>query len=298
MHIKSSVSGFFLLLIVFSGSGCVTQIRNLTPVDIRANPSDIYTFSYAAIFPRQGPERLSTEGIIVINGESYQMSPSEIGENVFEYDFRMPPGLTDVKYYYILKYDFHANGRLKTKEFYTDIYRSRLVNRYVVQMLSDRAPVGAKVAVVGQGFSRHDVLVIGSVVVPTEYISPVSINFIVPSLPAGRTYKVALRTGEGDIVFGNFRIDNARLNVLPERLSLAPSESTIMVFSLDFEAPPGGFYIDVTTDVPASIIMPEVVIPAGARTVNVPVRGGEIGSGSLYVEVPGFNAVTIPLSVY
>ena len=298
MNIKSSISAFFLLLIVLTGGGCGTQITNLTPVDIRANPSDIYTFSYAAIFPRLGPKRLSTEASIVINGESFQMSPSEIGENVFEYEYQMSPGLTELKYYYILKYDFRAGGNLKTREFFTDIYRSRLVNRYVVQLLSDRAPVGAKVAVVGQGFSPHDVLVIGSVVVPTQFVSPVSLDFFVPSVPAGRTYQVALRTGEGDIAIGNFRVDSARLQVLPERISLAPGESTMMVFSLEFEAPPGGFYIDVTTDVPASIIMPEVIIPEGARSVNVPVEGGNFGSGSLFVEVPGFKPVAIPLSVY
>ena len=88
--------GFILLLLLFLSSGCVTQITNLTPQQVVANPSGIYTFSYSATFSQLPPNRLATEGIIVINGKSFQMSRSQIGENVFEYDYKMPSGTTEV----------------------------------------------------------------------------------------------------------------------------------------------------------------------------------------------------------
>ena len=40
--------------------------------------------------------------------------------------------------------------------------------------------------------------------------------------------------------------------------------------------------IDVRTDVPDSIIMPEVMVPANATSVTVPVQGGKTGTGSLF----------------
>ena len=51
------------------------------------------------------------------------------------------------------------------------------------------------------------------------------------------------------------------------------------------------------TDIPESIIMPEVFIPEGARSVNVPVEGGIPGVGKLFVEVPGLKTVVIPVVV-
>ncbi|MEM9227622.1 MAG: hypothetical protein AAGA45_06610, partial [Verrucomicrobiota bacterium] len=51
------------------------------------------------------------------------------------------------------------------------------------------------------------------------------------------------------------------------------------------------------TDSPQSIIMPEVVIPEGAKSVSVPMEGGIPGTGTLFVEAPGFNAIKVPVSV-
>ena len=41
---------------------------------------------------------------------------------------------------------------------------------------------------------------------------------------------------------------------------------------MDNPAPMGGLYINVTTDIPSSVIMPEVIIPETARTVNIAVQ--------------------------
>ena len=50
-------------------------------------------------------------------------------------------------------------------------------------------------------------------------------------------------------------------------------------------------------NVPASVIMPEAHIQAGARTANIPVKGGQPGSGNLFIKVPGLKEVTVPIKV-
>jgi len=62
-------------------------------------------------------------------------------------------------------------------------------------------------------------------------------------------------------------------------------------------APEGGLPISISTDRPESIIMPEVVIPAGAQTVSVPIQGGVGGSGIILATAPGFKDLEIPLQV-
>jgi hypothetical protein len=53
----------------------------------------------------------------------------------------------------------------------------------------------------------------------------------------------------------------------------------------------------VTTDIPDSVIMPEVVVPTGSSSVTVTVQGGRPGSGSLVLKGYGAGTVTIPVTV-
>ena len=62
-------------------------------------------------------------------------------------------------------------------------------------------------------------------------------------------------------------------------------------------APPGGLLLDLTTDVPESVIMPEVIVPDGQNSVTVTVEGGRPGTGSLYLKGYDTGEVTIPVSV-
>jgi hypothetical protein len=43
--------------------------------------------------------------------------------------------------------------------------------------------------------------------------------------------------------------------------------------------------------------MPEVFIPAGARTTSVSLRGDAPGSGKLYIQAPGQAEIVIPIRV-
>jgi hypothetical protein len=53
----------------------------------------------------------------------------------------------------------------------------------------------------------------------------------------------------------------------------------------------------VTTDIPASIIMPEVIIPGGQRSTSVTIEGGEPAQGNIFVEVQGYSEVILPVTI-
>jgi hypothetical protein len=59
----------------------------------------------------------------------------------------------------------------------------------------------------------------------------------------------------------------------------------------------GGQLLDITTDVPDAVIMPEVVIPAGQNSVSVTVEGGKAGSGSLFLKGYGAGELSVPVTV-
>jgi hypothetical protein len=59
----------------------------------------------------------------------------------------------------------------------------------------------------------------------------------------------------------------------------------------------GGLLVDVTTDIPESVIMPEVIIPQGSNTTTVSVEGGRPGTGSLFIRGPGVRELTVPITV-
>jgi len=53
----------------------------------------------------------------------------------------------------------------------------------------------------------------------------------------------------------------------------------------------------VTTDIPESVIMPEVVVPEGQTSAVVTVQGGKPGTGSLFLKGYGNGEVSVPVTV-
>lgn len=87
------------------------------------------------------------------------------------------------------------------------------------------------------------------------------------------------------------------LRVIPSAITLTQGQRQAIAFSIEGAAPMGGLLVNVTTTVPNSVIMPEVIIPEGARTVNVTVQGGAAGSGRLFIEALGYEEVIVPITV-
>lgn len=296
-HIKSialALSSLFVLLFV---TGCDVGITNLTPSTLPANPSNIYTLS-TRVKPKSVnvvPGSLSVR--IIIDGQSFPMPKSDLGTDIYTFDYQLPAGRTELAYYFLVNYKYENQGIVRPREEFTDVIRSSIVGRYVLSLETNRGPVGARVSVLGRGFTAQDIVTFDGTPARTVYDSVNAISFFVPALDTGRNYKVEIAGANGVSAVGTFRIDPTSLNVSPTELSLAKGQSQPLTFTLPSPAPTGGLLLDITTDAPESVIMPEVVVEAGSTSATVNVTGGKAGSGILFLKGFGSGEITIPVIV-
>jgi len=276
--------------------GCKSPITNITSETVPENPSQIYTIT-TRIKPRESWQvKADIRVQIVINGEIHDMRRSTFSDEIYEYDFAMPPGVTEAAYYVLLNYDVPGSQGSPKRGYYSPLTRIKLTNRYVFTIEANRGPTGARIGVVGRGFTPQDVVYLDSTPTRTVYESQNSVSFQVPAIPSGN-YRVTLNSPAGNQDIGTFHVDGVALTVTPSSLSIRRGEKASLLFSIGTPAPAGGLLVNVTTDVPHSVIMPEVIIPAGQTSVNVSVQGGEPASGSLFVGAAGKGEITVPVSV-
>jgi len=288
--------GTLLGVALLSGCDAVT-LTNLTPATLPENPSQIYTITLRVATKGSSVVPGSVKPHIVIDGQNVAMAKSSMGEGIYEYDYRLPPGRAEFAYYFLVEYEVAYAERTEPREAYSEINRVSVANRYVLSLETNRGPVGAHISILGRGFSPQDVIYFDQMPVRTVYESPTSLSFFVPALPPGRNYEVMLGGVAGNSPVGTFRIDASALSVVPTELNLRPGEMQTLTFTVANVAPAGGLLLDVTTDVPESVIMPEVVVPAGQNTITISVQGGKPGQGSLYLKGYDTGEVTIPVTV-
>lgn len=297
-HARRIWQGVLAILALALLSGCEeVRITNLTPSTLPENPSQTYTFS-ARITPKaSGYVKGSLRPDIVVDGQVHRMQPSQLGQDIYEFDYQIPAGRTEVKYYYLVKFQVNYNGQVSPREAYTDLQHARLAGRYVLSLEVNRGPVGARVSVLGRGFTAQDVVYFDNTPARTVFDSPNSLSFFVPAVEPGRNYRVQVVGGAGTQAVGTFRVDSVSLSVSPTSLNLRSGETQSLTFTLPNTAPAGGLLLDATTDIPESIIMPEVVVPAGSNTVTVQVTGGQPGNGNLFLQGYGAGEISVPVSV-
>jgi len=279
-------------------SGCQSVVlTNLTPASLPENPSQIYTITMR-VTPKIDtivPGSIKPE--IVIDGHKYAMSKSSLAEGLYEFDYQLPAGRDELAYYFLVNYQTETNGMHNPYEVYTEITRAHIVHRYVLALEVNRGPVGARVSVLGRGFTPQDIIYFENTPTRTVFESPNALSFFVPALEASRNYQVKLGSTSGNSPVGSFRIDASSLTVTPASLTLKTGEKQTLTFTVPNAAPPGGLLLDITTDVPESIIMPEVIVPAGQTSVTITVESGKPGTGSLFLKGYGAGELTIPVTV-
>jgi hypothetical protein len=289
-------SGAALALVLLAG--CATMsLTNLTPSSLPQNPSGIYTFTLR-VTPKSTmvvPETVAPH--IVVGAESHDMVRDPSIPGIYEYDYKLAPGQDSIGYYFLVGYQLQGNGTIEQKQDYTELQHASVVGRYVLSLEVNRGPVGARIGVLGRGFSPQDQVGFDGTPVRTVYESPTSLGFFVPAMSPGKTYRVTVSGSAGNSDVGTFKIDSSDVTVEPAALTLAPGQKQPVTFTVTHPAPAGGLLLDVTTDVPESVIMPEVVVPEGQSSVTVTVEGGKPGSGSLFLKGYGNGEVSIPVSV-
>ncbi len=301
MKAKKLVSAFLFTILMLGLTGCLKTIKDLTPTEFPQNPSNIYTLVLEVHEKDLGIVNGTLSPKVVIDGESHQMVKSQsLGTNHWEYEYTMPRGRRNAVYYYEIEYEvFSPNGR-KQKSITQPkdgLSKFSLVNRYIVNLESTRGPVGASIGINGRGFSQNDQIFVGGTPASAQFYSANNMNFVVPSLPAGKTYDVKVRGERGEMTVGSFKIDPAMMSVTPASLMIKSGARATLIFSIPTAAPAEGLPVTITTNIPSSVILPEVSIAGGDRSVSVPLEGGDTGIGVLYVETQGFAPVEVPIEV-
>ena len=305
MHLQRPISASRILSVLGTTmalaflAGCTTvKLTNLTPTSLPENPSQIYTFTLRIKTNSSTVDPASIAPHIVIDGQNFAMKPSPLGQGIYEFEYQLPAGGDAMAYYYLVDYAVQGNGMTTPGQAYTGVNRAEVMHRYVLSLESNRGPVGARVAVLGRGFTPQDIVSFDGAPTRTVFESSSSLSFFVPSLAPGRNYQVSLASSAGTSPIGTFRVDPTAVGVSPSEIRLAPGQQESVTFTLTNVAPEGGILLDVATDVPESVIMPEVVVPQGQSSVTVTVQGGKPGSGSLVLKGYGTGGqVTVPVSV-
>lgn len=290
---------FFASLLLLSSCKSPSFI-NLTSTNISQNPSGIYTLQTEVDLQDRKVVADSVEVLLVVGGESIAMVQDPVNPTLWSCDYKLPSGFDEATYYFQANYlSERENGTQIQRSLKSDLQVFRLENRYVGNLASYRGPVGVEIAVQGRGFTKYDAVTIGEEKATTRYLSENELRFTIPSLPAGLDYPVQLIGGpHGALDIGNFRIDESVLGVVPNSLEIQSGDSATLLFKIDFEAPAGGIPIDIKTNIPSSIIMPEALITEGDKTVNIPVQGGEPGEGKMIITAAGYEAVEVPVKVF
>ncbi|HSY54394.1 MAG TPA: IPT/TIG domain-containing protein [Opitutaceae bacterium] len=278
-------------------AGCDLKIVNLTPSTLPENPSQIYTVS--ARLAATGGNIVDGSVVVhlIVDNQDLIMKKSSLGNDIYELDYQLPPGRDEFIYYILVNYKVDSNGMASDRESYIEPVHVKIASRYVLSLEANRGPVGAQIGLLGRGFTPQDVVYFDSTPARTVYASPTALNFFVPAVDPDHSYKVAINNADGSSPVGTFHVDALNIQASPASLTLHSGEQQSLTFTLPVVAPAGGLLLDVTTDVPDSIIMPEVIVPAGGTSVTVTVQGGHPGTGSLVLKGYGAGSLTIPVTV-
>lgn len=278
--------------------GCQTvTLTNLTAPALDENPSQIYTFTLRVTPHTNTVVPASITPHIIVDGRSYDLRKSALGEGLYEFEYQLPAGRTDIPYYFVVNYNVAGNDVQTPQEVYTGLQHASIVRHKVLSLDANRGPVGARISVLGRGFTPSDVILVNGTPVRTTFESQTSLSFFVPPLDPNHNYPVTLQGPAGMSPVGTFHIDASNVTITPQSLSLHAGERQPLTFTLPNPAPPGGTLLDVTTDVPDSVIMPEVIVPQDQTSVTVTVEGGKPGSGSLFLKGFGSGEMTVPVTV-
>ena len=293
------------ILLAILGLGFLSSCRqptfiNLTSQNISQNPSGIYTLQTEVDIQDRKIDTNSISVVAIVGGETIKMIKDPVNPALWSCDYNLPQGFDEATYYFQVNYMKKLNsGALKPGEIKSDLQVFRLENRYVGNLASYRGPVGVEIAVQGRGFTKYDSITFGDKKTQTRYLSENELRFTIPALPDGVDYPVQLIGGpHGALDIGNFRIDRSPLGVVPSSLEIASGDSATLLFKIDYDAPSGGLPIEVRTNVPDSVVMPEASIAEGDRTVNIPIQGGAPGEGKLIITAPGYDSVEVPVRVF
>lgn len=282
---------------IFIGlTGCQTSvICNKTPAQLPQNNSELYTIAMEITPNGQNIVQDSCSAKIAIDGEIYDMNRANYNE--FTFNYRRPLDHHRVCYYYDVSYVVRGENGQKSKNERSPLYQLTVANRYAIGFESNRGVPSNEVILLGRGFVKEDYIEIGGTACQTRFISPNALSFTVPMLEKFGKFDAVLVSDNGNIGLGEFCIDPLGFHVNVDKIQLHEGEKMAIIVQSDIVAPSKGITIEVTTDIPDSIIMKDIFIPEGAKQATVVVCGKKGATGSLFLEAKGFSEVQIPVEI-
>lgn len=278
-------------------SGCGSQyVTNLTPQTAKRNPSNLYRFTMQCAVNPQKLVPGTFDPLLVIDGQQFPLKEDADIQGLYYYDHELDATRTDAKYYFQVSYEQYRSGTVKSYVRKTPLASFSISGFGSLSLEIDRAPVGSEIRVLGSNFTANNRIRVGDCDAPTELLSENVLSFRVPAVTVGKSYPVSVTVGEEMHFAGNLLIDSGRFATEPTEISLRVGEKAD--FTLRSNTPsPSDLYINVTTDIPNSVIMPEVRLATGEESATVSIEGGEPGKGHLYVSAQGFDELTVPIEV-
>jgi len=89
-------------------AGCATQITNLTPRQQTRTQNNLYPVEVAFTSQQQNIRWETVKPSVIVNGQPFEMHPTQLMTNRWEGLVPVPPGVDSVHYRY--RFDFDVNG--------------------------------------------------------------------------------------------------------------------------------------------------------------------------------------------
>ncbi len=301
MNLAFAFFRIFCCLWALGATGCRVAMINLTPENTPTNPSSRYGFSMQVKGIHSKVNDQEIQSYLVIDGKRHPMKPTTT-PRVFSVDYKVPSGQQQAAYYFDVDYTTKKSGERYDRHFKSMLYRLNLIDKYVT-LETQRALVGSQIGLVGRGFTPEDRILVGGRQAETQYASTNALSIIVPNLPVNERYPVELLSEGESILVGTLQIDSACLTVESDHfgpdgtLHLESGQEAELYLEIQAPAPKGGLAIDITTDIPDSVIMPKVKIKEGQTQASIPITGDAPGQGELFFSAEGYSEVSVPVSV-
>ena len=106
-----------MTLALFAGCESVT-LTNLTPASVPENPSQIYTFTLRVATRTNTVPLASVQPHLIVDGQSFEMKRSALGEGLYEFEYQLPPGRDEIAYYSLVSYNVEGNSMTTPAEAY------------------------------------------------------------------------------------------------------------------------------------------------------------------------------------
>lgn len=283
-------------LFVLGLAGCSETLKNVTPVVMQRNPSSLYRFTVKCNILEEKVVPGTFAPFLVIDGEKHALKQDMAMPTFYYFDYPLKDDRTEAKYYFELFYQQNNRGRLKSHVVKTPLASVKMQECCCYCLDVERAPVGTEVKILGRGFKRGDQVIVGESNAQTTLVSDNVLMFKVPSVIGGKMYPVYCICNTEKHFIGNLLVDNSRFSIEPDSIVLNQGETVDFTVSVSVPIDTD-LYVNITTDVPNSVIMPEMVIKAGEVSATVKIEGGDKGKGNLFVTARGFDEQKVSVDV-